>query len=112
LTTNVFHAGGQFFTEDFSSFDSLVFKRKKQNARQTFSRCLIAWFFISEEKKTRRTILERSISPILTVLILGEKTNRLADNLSGLDAFAFHFGGEFYSSDNFDDDLASSSTKY
>jgi len=72
-----------------------VFRRKKQNARQTFSRGLIAWFFISAEKKARRTILERSISPILTVLILVEKTNRLADNFSGLDAFAFHLDRDF-----------------
>ena len=56
LTTNVFHAVGQFFAEDFSSFDKLVFKRKKQKARQTFSLGLIDWFFISAEKKARRTI--------------------------------------------------------
>jgi hypothetical protein len=54
-----------------------VFKRKKQNARQTFSRGLTAWFFSSAEKKIRRTILEWSISPILTVLILGEKKQLL-----------------------------------
>jgi hypothetical protein len=38
---------------------------------------LIAWFFISAEKKARRTILEWSISPILTDLILGEKNKML-----------------------------------
>ena len=73
LESFVFHAGGLFFAEDFSSFDKLVFKTKK-TARLTFSRGLTAWFFISAEKKARRTILEWSISPILTVLILGEKT--------------------------------------
>jgi len=54
-----------------------VFKRKKQKARQTFSRGLTAGFFSSAEKKTRRTILEWSFSPILTVLILGEKKQLL-----------------------------------
>jgi hypothetical protein len=49
LTADVFHAVGQFFAEDFSSFDKLVFKRKKQNARQTFLRGLTAWFFISAD---------------------------------------------------------------
>jgi hypothetical protein len=56
-------------------------------------------------EKSSADNLDWSISPILTVLILGEKTNRLADNLSGLDTFVFHFGGEFYSTDNFDDDV-------
>jgi len=112
LIADVFHAGGQFFAEDFSSFDNLVFRRKKQNARQTFYQGLIACFFISAEKKARQTILEWSISPILTVLVLGEKNKYSADNLSGLDTFVFHFGGDFYSTDNFDDDLTSSSTKY
>ena len=77
LESFVFHAGGLFFAEDFSSFDKLVFKRKKQKARQTFSRGLTAGFFSSAEKKTRRTILEWSFSPILTVLILGEKKQLL-----------------------------------
>ena len=95
LESFVFHAGGLFFAEDFSSFDKLVFKTKK-TARLTFSRGLTAWFFSSAEKKIRRTILEWSISPILTVLILGERTKCSADNFSGLDGFAFHFSGEFY----------------
>lgn len=104
MIADVFHAGGQFFAEDFSSFDRLDFRRKTK-ARQTFFLGLIAWFFISAEKKSSADNLDWSISPILTVLILGEKTNRLADNLSGLDSFVFHFGGEFYSTDNFDDDV-------
>ena len=41
-------SGGQFYTEDFSSFDSLEFK-KKQNARTTIFRFSTAWFFISTE---------------------------------------------------------------
>ena len=40
------------------------------------------------------------------------KNNCSADSFSQLDVLVFHIGGEFYSTDNFDDDLASSSTKY
>ena len=49
--------------------------------------------------------MERSISPILTVLILGEKFKMLGRQFFGLDGFVFRFGGEFYSTDNFDDDF-------
>ena len=49
--------------------------------------------------------MDRSISPILTVLILGEKTNGSADISSGLDRSVFHAVEEFYSTDKFDDDF-------
>src|SRR5574344_2625239 len=101
-----------FTRRTFPRLTSWCLSEKSKTARQTFSRGLTAGFFISAEKKARRTILERSISPILTVLILGEKTNGSADISSGLDRSVFHAVEEFYSTDNFDDDLASSSTKY
>ena len=94
-----------FTRRTFPRLTSWCLREKSKTARQTFSRGLTAGFFISAEKKARRTILERSISPILTVLILGEKTKCSADNLSGLDAFAFHLDRDFYSTDNFEDDF-------
>src|SRR5574344_1299991 len=94
-----------FTRRTFPRLTSWCLREKSKTARQTFSRGLTAEFFISAEKKARRTILERSISPILTVLILGEKNKCSADNFSQLDTFVFHFGGEFYSTDKFDDDF-------
>jgi predicted ATPase len=54
---------------------------------------------MSADSFSRRTF------PRLTSWCLGEKTNGSADIFSGLDAFNFHLDGDFYSTDNFDNNV-------
>ena len=94
-----------FTRRTFPRLTSWCLREKSKTARQTFYRGLIDRFFMPAEKKARQTILEWSISPISTVLILGEKTNARQTIFRGLTVLLFHFGGEFYSTDNFEDDF-------
>ena len=86
-----FISGGQFFAEDSSSFDSLVFKRKKQKTLVDSFASLDREFFISTENL---------------------KKNCSADSFSGFDSFVFHFGGEFHRHKISTTTFESDSTKY
>ena len=112
MTTNVFHTSGQFYSEDFSSFDKLVFKRKKQNGSADIFSELDSWVFhFGGEKSSADNFGVEHLS-YFDCFDFRRKNNCSADSFSQLDVLVFHIGGEFYSTDNFDDDLASSSTKY
>ena len=63
-------SGGQFYAEDFSSFDSLVFKRKKAKCRSTAFRGSTVLLFISTEIfKTARQTLQLDSSSVLDSLV-------------------------------------------
>ena len=79
LDSLVFHFGGEkssadnFRMEHLSYFDSFDFRRKKQNARQTFFRGLTVLFFISAENFTDRQFRRRfsiKLDKILRIMIL------------------------------------------
>jgi hypothetical protein len=72
LIADAFHAVGQFFAEDFPSFDNLVFKRKTNSSADILSGLDSLVFHFG-----------------------GEKNKCSADNFSGLDAFAFHLDSDF-----------------
>ena len=80
LERTFFISGGQFYAEDFSSFDSLVFKRKTKRWSTAFRGSTESFSF-------RQRILKTCS----------------VDSFSRLDSFVFHFDREFYSTDNNED---------
>jgi hypothetical protein len=95
-----FHFGGEknladnFRMEHLSYFDNLVFRRKKQNHRQTIFRGLTLLFFISAENFSDRQFRRRfsiKLDKILRIMILekyNERNEWLAANKNYMSSLA------------------------
>jgi len=75
-----FISGGDIYAEDFSSFDSLEFNERAKRWPTAFR--------VSTESFSFRQRLLKNCS---------------AESFSGLDSFVFHFVGEFYPTDNYEE---------
>ena len=94
-----------FSRRTFPSFDNLVFKRKNKRLGRHFLGARRLGFSFRRRKKARRTILERSISPILTVLILRVKNKMLGRQFFVAWRFCFSCRQRILPTDNFEDDF-------